>query len=151
MRTPGSPRAYQRAGWMVIFGLSLVLAGNSLFFGLTGADPEIFETDTGVAWSAFSDDYPTVATLVDLAERLNGTGYFGMSLFAAVVALFGLRKRARWSWYALWLFPAALLLRAGWFFTHDQPLVGGFYSAVAATAVVGLLLPFRLLFPGKES
>jgi hypothetical protein len=141
------PTVYQRAGWIVLFVLAILLALNSLFFGLLGVTPDIFETDTGVAWSEFSGAYPTVAILLDLAERLNGTGYFGTALFAAVVTFFGLRKGARWAWVALWIFPAVLSLGAIWFFTHDQPGIGAFYAGVTAISLIGLLLSFRLVSP----
>lgn len=141
------PKAYQRAGRIVLFVLAILLSLNSLFFGLVGVTPGIFETDTGVSWSEFSGAYPTVARLLDLAERLNGTGYFGTALFAAVVAFFGLRKGARWAWLSLWIFPAVLSLGAMWFFTHEQPGIGAFYAGVAAVALLGLLLSFRLVLP----
>ena len=144
---PAKPTAYQRAGWIVLFVLAILIALNSLFFGLLGVTPDIFATDTGVAWSEFSGAYPTVATLLDLAERLNGTGYFGTALFAAVVAFFGLREGARWAWVSLWIFPAVLSLGAIWFFTHDQPGIGAFYAGVTAVALIGLLLSFRLVSP----
>jgi len=92
------PGAYQRAGWVILLVLSILLAVNSLFFGLVGVTPAIFETDTGVAWGEFSGAYPTVATLLDLAERLNGSGYFGTALFTAIITFYGLRKGIRWTW-----------------------------------------------------
>lgn len=149
MTVPDSfkPKPYQRAGWIILFVLAILMTLNSLFFGLMGVTPEIFEQDTRVAWGDFSADYPTVATHLDLAERLNGSGYFGTALFAAIVTFFGLRKGARWSWYALWNFPAVLLLGAVWFFTHNQPGIGAFYSGAAAVAILGLLLSFRPVSP----
>lgn len=138
------PKPTQRAGWIILFVLSILMAANSLFFGLMGVTPEIFEIDTGVAWSDFAADYPTVATHLDLAERLNGSGYFGVMLFAAMVTFFGLRRGERWAWYALWIFPGVLSLGAAWFFTHNQAGIGFFYSGAAAVALLGLLLSARL-------
>jgi hypothetical protein len=137
------PKASHRAGWMIIFILAILMVLNSLFFGLIGVTPEIFEVDTGVTWSAFSTDYPSVARHLDLAERLNGSGYAGTALFAAALAWFGLRRGHRWAWYALWIFPGVLCLGALWFFTHDQAGIGAFYVGVAMVAILGLVLSYR--------
>ena len=137
-------KASQRAGWVIVFVLATLMVLNSLFFGLIGVTPEIFEVDTGVAWSRFSADYPTVATHLDLAERLNGSGYAGTALFAAVLAFFGLRAGVRWAWYALWIFPGVLALGALWFYTHNQAGIGAFYIGAAMVAVLGLILSYRL-------
>jgi hypothetical protein len=34
-----------------------------------GITPEIFMVDTGVVWVEFANTYPTVASLLDLADR----------------------------------------------------------------------------------
>jgi hypothetical protein len=133
----------QRAGWLIVLILALLMILNSLFFGLLGVMPEIFEFDTGVSWAQFSANYPTVAAHLDLAERLNGSGYMAAALFSAVLAFVGLRQGVRWAWNALWIYPGVLLLGATWFFTHNQVGIGGFYVAAASIAVLGLLLASR--------
>lgn len=138
------PKVSHKAGRMIVFVLAVLMVLNSLFFGLMGVTPEFFEVDTGVSWSSFSADYPTVATHLDLAERLNGSGFAGTALFAAVLAFFGLRSGARWVWKALWIFPGVLLLGALWFFTHNQAGIGAFYVGAALVAILGLLLSYRL-------
>jgi hypothetical protein len=137
------PKASHKAGRMIVFVLAFLMVLNSLFFGLMGVTPEFFEVDTGVSWSSFSADYPTVATHLDLAERLNGSGFAGTALFAAVLAFFGLRSGARWAWKALWIFPGVLSLGAVWFFTHNQAGIGAFYVGAAIVAILGLVLSYR--------
>ncbi len=139
------PKASHRAGRLIVFVLAILMVLNSLFFGLAGVTPEIFEIDTGVEWSRFSADYPTVARHLDLAERLNGSGYAGTALFAAVLAFFGLRSGTRWAWYALLIFPGVLSLGALWFFTHEQAGIGAFYAGAALVALLGLALSYRML------
>lgn len=141
--TLNHPNRSQRAGWIIILVLGLLMTLNSLFFGLLGVMPEIFEVDTGVTWAQFSADYPTVAAHLDLAERLNGSGFLASALFAAVLAFIGLRRGERWAWNALWIYPGVLLLGATWFFTHNQAGIGAFYVAAASIAIVGLLLAAR--------
>jgi hypothetical protein len=138
-------KGYSRIGWIILFVLAILMVLNSLFFGLRGVTPEFFEVDTGVAWTSFSADYPTVATHLDLAERLNGSGYAGTALFAAVLAFFGLRSGARWAWNALWIFPGVLSLGALWFFTHNQAGIGAFYVGTALVAILGLVLSYKLV------
>jgi hypothetical protein len=137
------PKTYKRAGWIILFILGILMAINSLFFGLLGVTPEIFEFDTGVAWTNFASDYPAVAAHLDLETRLNGSGFFGVALFAAALAFFGVRRDERWAWKVLWIFPGILTLGSVWFFMHNRPGLGFFYIGAAGIAILGLLLSSR--------
>jgi hypothetical protein len=141
-------RFYERYSWLVMFGLGLLLSLSTLGITLMGADPPSqFESDTGVHWTEFKADYPTVATLVSLQELLIGTGYFGFSAFATVVAFTKFRSAERWAWYVMWLFPLLLAVATLHFFTHDQAYVGYFYAVAAVIALLAMLAPVRRFFP----
>lgn len=141
-------RSYERYSWLVMFGLGLLLSLSTLGITLMGADPPSqFEADTGVRWTALKADYPTVATLVSLQELLIGTGYFGFSAFATVVAFTKYRSAERWAWYIMWLFPVLLAITTLHFFSHDQAYVGYFYGVAAVIALVAMLAPLRRFFP----
>jgi hypothetical protein len=99
-----------------------------------------------VPWVEFSGEYPTIATVVVVAERLSATGYLGMALFTTIVSFFGLRKGERWSWYALWIFPIVYGLGVAQMFQHEQIVFGLAYGVVTVLAVIGLLLPMRKIF-----
>jgi hypothetical protein len=139
-------KGYYKNAWIIMFVLGILLSIDHLTYALIGFTPEIFEMDTGVPWAEFYGAYPTVATLVVVAERLSATGYLGMALFTTTVSFFGLRKGERWSWYALWIFPIVYGLGVAQMFQHEQIVFGLAYGVVTVLAVIGLLLPMRKIF-----
>lgn len=144
----GSPEnVLQKYAWLIPFVLAILLSLNTAFILVRGTDPGVFEMDTGVAWSEFSDAYPTVATLLTLQERLLAAGVMGFGLYAAVVTYLKYRKGERWAWYTMWLLPGMLALLAALLYLHDQANVGIYYVGAAAVAVLGMLLPVGKFFP----
>lgn len=142
---------YQRLAWVIPFAVGVLMLLSTLFIVVSGANPPAqFEVDTGVVWSVFKSDYPTVAQLVSLLELLVGIGYFTIGVFTAVIAVTLYREGKSWAWYVLWILPAVLGFAAVLFFTHDQAYVGYYYVGLAVISLVGLILPLRRFFP-KES
>lgn len=141
-------RFYQKHAWIILFGLASLLSLSTMGILVSGSNPPMqFEVDTGISWTSFAGDYPTVATLVTLTEQLIGTGFLGFALFATVIAFTKYRAGERWAWYIMWIFAGVLTLAAVLFFTHEQAYVGYFYIGAAVLVVVGLLLPVRKFFP----
>jgi ABC-type iron transport system FetAB permease component len=139
----------QRHGWVLLFALEIVLAPWFLVVLVFIETPEGFEADTGVAWAEFSAAYPTVATGYQLAQRAFLVGYISLTLLALLITCFAFRKGHRWSWFAMWLFPAALAAMVVLMALHDAPELAGIYGVIAGLAAIGLLLPIRKFFPGS--
>lgn len=139
-------KIYQRYAWLILFVLCIFLILNMLFLFVAPVE-EIFEMDTGVAWSEFSTDYPDVASEYLLEQRLLYTAFLGIALFGLVIAFGGFRKGQRWAWYTMWVFPATLILTVIVLALHGQPEIGAFYVVFVVIALLGLLLPFRKFFP----
>lgn len=136
------PRTYQRIGWIIIMVLGVLMAINSIAFGMGGAAPAMFKQDTGVSFDEFAKAYPTVLDKVQIAEGLNGTGFMGVSLFAAVIAFYGLRSGSRWAWNALWILPVTFAIGAAWFILGSRVDLGGYYILTTVLFIAGLALSF---------
>ncbi len=133
-----------RYAWLLLAGLAVLLAAGAGGMIALGYDqPITFEADTGVTWSVFAADYPTVATLLALEDLLLGTAFVGFALLVAIIAATKYRAGERWAWSVLWLFPAVLLVTSALMVTHDQAYVAVYYIVAAAIAVIGLVLPAR--------
>ena len=119
-------RVHERLGWM------LLAAGAVL--GVLAAAITTFPPPY---WFAEPD-------LRDLALVMAGWSitWAGFNAFALLVALIPYRRGERWAWYALCMVP--LLWLALFALSPDRP----FYLVPAGVTAAGLLLPFRMFFPG---
>jgi hypothetical protein len=136
------PKTVQKIGWIIIMVLGVLMAANSIVFGMGGAAPGIFKQDTGVSFDEVEKVYPTVIDKVQIAEGLNGTGFLGVSLFAAVIAFYGWRSGSRWAWNVLWILPVTFSIGAAWFIVGSRVDLGGYYIFTTVLFVAGLALSF---------
>jgi Mn2+/Fe2+ NRAMP family transporter len=113
-------KAYQKYAWVILFALGVLLTLNNLILLVAGI------------------------------AQASAIGYLGFSLLATVIAFFNYRNRERWAWYAMWIFPAVLVLTAIRLFSENEDRgLALMFTAFAALSLLGLLLPSRMFFPKK--
>ena len=135
-----------RYAWMVLFGLSVLLAAASLYPLSVGVDPSDFESATGVVWSEFEASEPDVATYLVRLDRLTGAGYLGFSLLAAAIAWTAYRRGERWACYAMWLVPLTLVLAVGVFLAAESAGLAAFYGAFAVVTAAANAVGYKRFF-----
>jgi hypothetical protein len=133
---------YRRYGWAIPFALGALLGLFGTYPLFTGADPDDFETSTGVSWETLSSTSPEIAKYIDRLEQLIGVAAIGFGALAAFVAFAYLKKGDRIAWRAMWLMPIVLGGSAAVFFVRDAVMLGSFYLAAVLIALVGQALSF---------
>jgi hypothetical protein len=131
---------YRRYGWAVPFALGALLGLFGTYPLFTGADPDDFESSTGVSWEALSSTSPDIANYIDRLEQLIGVAAIGFGAWAAFVAFAYLKKGDRAAWRAMWLVPIVLGGSAAVFFLRDAVMLGSFYLAAVLVSLVGQVL-----------
>jgi len=141
--------ARRNSGWVLLLVVAaLRTLGGLMLLLLSG--PATFESDTGIAWSELNDVYPTVATQFSTAQQASLIGSLAIGLFSLAITYFALRDGQRWAWWTMWILPASILpsilslAQMG-----EQAWVAVFGAIVILLAVAGLLLSYRVAFPGK--
>jgi hypothetical protein len=133
---------YRRYGWAVPFAMGVLLGLFGIYPLFAGADPDDFESSTGVAWEALSSTSPEIANYIDRLEQLIGVAAIGFGAWAAFVAFAYLRKGDRAAWRAMWLMPIVLGGWAAVFFLREAAGLGTYYLAAVLVALVGQVLSF---------
>ena len=146
--SPTPQKAYQKHAWILLLAIGILLVLSGLFVTFAGVDEREFEDSTNVAYSELSSAYPGVADYIERLLRLLGAASLGLALFAVVVAWTGYRSGLRWTWFAMWILPAASAAWAAIFFIAGSGL-GYYYGGLAIIALVGLVLPAGRFFPRK--
>lgn len=109
-----------RVGWICLVAVGAAILG----FGLIAATVPI------------SGDEPLM--------RADGVASFGMGLFGVVITLIPFRRRERWAWFALWLYPAFWIVHLVGRLPPGKDHVHQVVFIVLS--LVGLLLPAREFF-----
>ena len=110
-----------------------------------------FASDTGVSWATFRGDYPTVATQFEMTSQSSVAGAAFVGVLAVMIAVFGLRRRQRWAWFALWSVPAFMVPGIiGLLAADNQRIFGYFGLGLATVAVLGLVLSIPAVFGHGE-
>lgn len=133
---------YRRYGWAIPFALGVLLGLFGTYPLFTGADPDDFESSTGVSWEALSSTNPEIANYIDRLEQLIGVAAIGIGAWAAFVAFAYLKKGDRTAWRTMWLMPIVLGGWAAVFFLRDAAMLGSFYLAAVLVALVGQILSY---------
>jgi len=129
-------------GWILLMLVSSLQTVGGLFQLMANRE-EVFEADTGVAWSALSEAFPTVATQFAMSNQGSLFGATAVGLFSLAVTYFALREGQRWSWFAMWILPAYMtpgiisLAR-----TENQRAFAVFGGVILLLAIVGLLTSY---------
>ena len=142
--TIATPEAawYRTYGWGIPFALGALLGLFGLAVIFMGADPDDFESSTGISWEALNSSSPEVARYVDRLERLVGVLTFGFGSSTAIVAYAYLKKGDRTAWRAIWLVPIVLGIAAAVFFLSEAAGLGGLYVGAVLIALIGQLLSY---------
>lgn len=150
-----SERTYQRAGWIILLIVSVIIA----LFGLgdvivaSAADPAIVQAVTGMTPEEIGALEPRLLVLVDLQTRAIGAALLVVGILAAAIVWTSFRRAERWAWYALWTLPLLNVLIFFNMLTHTDfstgvlppPLLSA--PVFLAITVVGLLVSTRRFFP----
>jgi cell division protein FtsW (lipid II flippase) len=118
-------KAYGRYSWIILFA--------STILGVFGGVLLMFPTDP-------TSQLPGALWIV----RAWGITLVGFNIFALVLSAGPYRKGKRWAWYTLWLVPVLLV---GYFVVVPNLSL---YLVLAILAALGLILPYRRFFPGRE-
>ena len=141
-------KSYTRYIWIFLvvmgllelqFGLSLALRGPA---AVDNSNVEI----QGAAWEQIAAR-SSEAGLIDYLAKSWGAAEVFVAITMIAIAAIPFRKRERWSWYFLWLFPAlamASVLRNLAVGGISVVLIDSFGGIIFAIA---LLLPYRKFFP----
>ena len=136
---------FERQAWAWVFVLSVLVTLFGVFVLFSPVDSNDFENETGILWSEFTDDAPSVADYLRREARLLGAMTLGFGLFAAGLAFASRRGLDRTVLGLLWIFPGVLGVTAVVFFTSDAAGLGGFYLVAAILAAAGVALAGRNL------
>ncbi len=150
-------RVYERYAWILLFamGLLLMLAGLSyIAIGFSETpDQQALLWEGRISTAPLLEESPPQLSVV-FGQVLRSWGIYelGFGVFVMAVTLISFRKRERWSWFVLWLLPAALLtelLNVLWAGMNPGPI-----PIFLVISILGLVLPFRRFFrapPGTPS
>jgi hypothetical protein len=142
---------FERNDWKIWVVLSLLF----MFIGVEGVrmggstyageEAVQFETITGTTWEKLQADSPGVARLIDSQARSGGVTVAGGALFSLALALFGLRRRQRWAWFTMWVWPLLLAVMATMVLLSEKtPGTEGIPATVIVQAVI-LIITVALL------
>lgn len=129
---------YVRQAWAWVFVLAVLVALFGVFVLFSPVDANDFERETGIVWSEFAADRPSVADYLEREARLLGAVTLGFGLFAAGLAFSSRRGSDGAVTSLLWIFPVVLGLTAVVFFAGGAAGLGGFYLVAAILAAAGV-------------
>ncbi len=134
-------------GWIPLILVALLQTLASLFL-LLFSGPDVFESDTGVAWAELVSAFPSAATQFEIAQQASLVGNLFIGLFAAAVTFFAYRTGQRWAWYAMWLLPASMAPGTiSLALSETQAGSAIFGGSFIVIAVAGLLVSYRAFYP----
>jgi hypothetical protein len=113
-----------RHGWRLLLGLVIVVG----LFGVSDvalgldADAGIPEGVAGLSPDEIRETAPLLARLFDLQVRAGGVQLVVISMLWTMIVLVPYRRAERWSWFAMWTFPAwSLAVAVSFLFVELQP------------------------------
>jgi hypothetical protein len=135
------PGFWVRHGWKFLLSLVLVIGLfgiGDVILGLD-ADAGIPEGVAGLSPDEIRETSPALAQLADLQVRAGGIQLVVISTLWATIVLIPYRRAERWSWYAMWTFPAwSLAVAVSFLFIALQPDVPPPPPAVSGWVFFGL-------------
>lgn len=157
MTAANSQRAtwFERNGWTIFTGISVVTAlfglGDIISGGSTFAMGEgvLFNRLTGTTWDALQAADPGAAKLIDYQVRAGGAALLILGTFSLTICVTALRRRERWAWYAMWVWPlgVALIVAVLWGATQGPgdgipvPIISGSITIAISLATLALSAP----------
>ena len=147
-------RIYEKYAWVILLavGLLWLLVGFVAVFSPEG----IFEADaqavTKMPWTDLKASSPVASNFVIFVYGQMGLLKISWSLFILAITLTGFRRGEKWAWYIMLLAPILLVSDAVFsvVFIGDINQVLSFIPITTIT-MIGLLLPYRVFFPKKQS
>ncbi|WES66015.1 hypothetical protein P0L94_08050 [Microbacter sp. GSS18] len=138
-------------GWVLVAVVATlqVIVGTSMLLGDRHAT---FGSDTGVPWVVLTSTYPTVADQVDTMSVATLTGTVVIGSLALFIAVFALRTRQRWAWFALWLLPLWMLPGIVSLLAVERFAVFGYFGlTLVGVTSLGLLLSAPHVFDRRRA
>lgn len=114
--------------FFLFFAVEEIRMGGSTF---GGESADRFEAITDTTWDELSADDPGLAQLIDSIVRGAGATAVAATIFSLSIAIFGLRRRQRWAWVAMWTLPLWFVVT--WIMT---PAPGTFAIVLWTTVIV---------------
>lgn len=138
-------------GWVLVAVVATVqvIAGTAMLLGDRHAT---FASDTGVPWVILTSAYPTVANQVDTMSIATLTGTAVIGSLSLLIAVFALRTRQRWAWFALWLMPLWMLPGIVSLLAVERFAVFGYFGlTLIGVTFLGLLLSATQVFDRRRA
>ena len=147
-------KIYEKYAWIVLLSVGLLW----LVVGIVAVySPEgIFEADaqavTNLPWTDLKASSPEASNFIIFVYGQMGLLKISWSLFILAITLTGFRRGEKWAWYIMLLAPILLVSDAVFsvVFIGDINQVLQFIPITTIT-MIGLLLPYRIFFPKKQS
>ena len=144
----------EKYAWVILLFVGLLW----LIVGIVGVfQPEgIFEADaeavTNLPWTDLKASSPEASNFVIFVYGQMGLLKVSWSLFILAITLTGYRRGEKWAWYMMLLAPILLATDAVFsvVFIGDINQVFQFVPITTIT-MFGLILPYRIFFPKKQS
>ncbi len=138
----------KKYGWILLFISATAITFLTLFvsgiYVLSGGHEFMLE-DYGRAWIELSSNYPHVAENFITMQKETLVGYLGIGLFSISMIYFPFRDGQRWSWFAMWILPASMVVGT---IREFQVQTGfAFFSWALLMSILGLLISYRKFFP----
>jgi len=102
---------FERNAWKVFAGISLVAAvfgAGDIFSGGSTfelGEAVMFNRLTGTTWDDLQAAYPGAANMIDYQVRGGGAYILMLGVLSLAICVTALRRRERWAWYAMWVWP----------------------------------------------
>lgn len=150
--SPARPGWFERHGWKILIGLSVIIGLFGIGDMLGGAsdlqagEAVLMQGTTGTTWDALNIASPGAANLINMHWRSGGASLFTIAVLLIVICLRGFRRGERWAWLALWVLPVwtALTDISIWMAVRDWsigtpvPIISGSIVIVASVATLAL-------------
>jgi hypothetical protein len=152
MSTPRGERAYEKYAWILLFVMGVLLTIFGLVYIVMGLfDPPNYEAallEGGVSTEPLLEQSPPELSLV-FGQVLRSWGIFelGFGVFVMAVSYVSFRNKERWSWFVLWILPAAML--AELLNVLRAEMNPGPIPVFLLVSILGLILPYRRFFPAS--
>ncbi len=138
MTVPSKEEGYQKYAWLLLFAIG-AFRFLTAFTHITGT--AIGDVDIGTA-------SPALVNFVRFTDRELGIDDAGFAALQMAISATGYRRGERWAWYVLLTVPVFFLGEIASNLIAGRSL-GLFLFVFVIIALLGLLLPYRKIFPRK--
>ncbi len=151
MATAGAARGYEKHAWIAFLICGALFSVLGIFGILAGAgwiSPDYVapvQVISGMSWSQIQSSSPGSAKFITSMVGALGYAALGVGIFTIAVSATAYRQWKKWAWYVMLYWP---LISIG---VITGALNGGtsIFALLLIVSIIGLLLPYRKIFPKK--